>query len=401
MRMPAGELPLARELASAVAQRGAAGMLQRDTAPGPLTAGQVTKAIGYYKSQPQAYSVVIMLQIQEAVGVEPTGIVDAQTVQAVAVWQRDNGATPPEQKLPGVVAPPPLVVDGMAGPRTLPRLFAHGLNVKSEGLAFGKASQTGVIDKWHELTPKQRAEKLVELVNVHLKKAEVPSVIPALDEKTSNSGSFSFSTWQMKIGLKALEIAQPTVEQARDLVDTIYHEARHAEQWFRIAQLRAMQLRKKNPKATDAEIKALIVKETKIQADAVEAAIKKPLPEGSMQALIAQGWYDSVYGKDRPHRRAVFKELKAAAAELEKAEKAVEKNDTPANRAALAKAEERDRKVTAAYKNLPEENDAWATGPMTGPGVTSGAPAPPPPADPALGGIEKGVEELVGAGPLP
>ncbi len=205
----------------------------------------------------------------------------------------------------------------------------------------------------------------------------------------------------MKIGLEALEIAQPTVEQARDLVDTIYHEARHAEQWFRIAQLRAMQLRKKNPKATDAEIKALIVKETKIQADAVEAAIKKPLPDGSMQALIAQGWYDSVYGKDRPHRRAVFKELKAAAAELEKAEKAVEKNDTPATQAALAKAEERDAKVTAAYKNLPEENDAWATGPMTGPGVTSGAPAPPPPADPALSGIEKDVEELVGAGPLP
>ncbi len=152
MRQPAGELPLARELASAVAQRGAVGMLQRDPAPGPLTPAQVTKAIGYYKSQPQAYSVVIMLQIQEAVGVEPTGIVDAQTVQAVAVWQRDNGGTPPEQKLPGVVPPPPLAIDGMAGPRTLPRLFAHGLNVKSEGLAFGKASQTGVIDKWHELT---------------------------------------------------------------------------------------------------------------------------------------------------------------------------------------------------------------------------------------------------------
>jgi len=289
----------------------------------------------------------------------------------------------------------------MAGSRTLPRLFAHGLNVKSEGLAFGKASQTGVIDKWHELTPRKRAEKLVELVNVHLKKAEVPPVIPALDEKSNNAGSFSFSIWQMQIGLEALEIAQPTVEQARDLVDTIYHEARHAEQFFRIAQLRAMQLRKQNPKATDEAIKALIVKETKIQPDAVAAAVRKPLPEGSMQALIAQGWYDSVFGKGDPHRRATLKELTASAAALEKALKAVVVNETPATLAALVKADERHTKADAAYKNLPEENDAWATGPMTGPGVTSGAPAPPPPADPALSGIEKDVEKLVGVGPLP
>jgi hypothetical protein len=403
MRARAGDLPLARELACAVATRRVARILQRqegDAAPGLLTGAQVAKAIRFYEQQPATYTFLIRLQIQDAVGVEPTATFDEPTVQAVAAWQRDNGGTPPEQVLPGVTPPPPLKIDGMAGPRTLPRMFAHGLNVKSEGLAFGQEAQAGVIDTWRTLTPKQRAVELVRLVNTHLDKAGVPPVIPDPKDTGSNLGQFDFETWQMEIGVKALSKDQPTVEQARDVVDTIYHEARHAEQWFRIAQLRAMQLKLQSPKISDATVKKRIVAETKILPDVVEKAVKDPLAHGSMQALIAQGWYDSVYGVNSAHRERVLNEVAAADKARDAAFKLHQKKPTPANLKALEQARERRKKAVAAYKELPEENDAWATGPMTGPGVTKGAPdppAPPVPVDPSLAGIESDLQQLVGA----
>ncbi len=416
-RVPQGDLPLARALAAAVSRRPTpkspfelgpslpSRTLQRQEDDGaeadlPLTDAQVAKAISFYKQQPTTYTFLIRLQIQEAVGVEPTASFDAETVQAIARWQRDNGGTPPEQQLPGVTPPPPLKVDGMAGPRTLPRMFASGLNVKAEGLQFGQEAQAGVLDVWRDLTPEQRAAKLVTLVNTHLKKAGVPPVTPVTEETGLDAGSFDFELWQMVIGLKALSEAQPDVKQARDVVDTIYHEARHAEQWFRMAQLRATQLRRGSGKAADDRLVARIVAEMTIPPHIAEKAVKAPLPPGSMQALIAQGWFDSVYGAGRAHRKRTLDELEAAGKALAKARALAKKHPTPANEAALERARIRNREANAAYKNLPEENDAWATGPMTGPGVTSGAPdlpPLPPPTDPELAEIETDLEQLVGA----
>jgi len=161
-----------------------------------------------------------------------------------------------------------------------------------------------------------------------------------------------------------------------------------------------MQLRRGSGKAADDRLAARIVAEMEIQPDAAAKAVEAPLPPGSMQALIAQGWYDSVYGAGSAHRDRTLKELEAAGEALEKAEALEKKHPTPANKAARERAKIRDRKATAAYKNLPEENDAWATGPMTGPGVTRGAPdlpPLPPPTDPALAEIETELEQLVGA----
>ena len=386
MRASTGELPLARELAGAVARRRVAGILQRegeDPAPGPLSAAQVTKALSFYKKQPEKYTFLIRLQIQEAVGVEPTGVFDESTVQAIGVWQRDNGGTPPEQVLPGTTPPPPLAVDGMAGPRTLPRMFAHGLNVKSEGKAFGEEAQKGVIDEWHALTAEKRAAKLVELINGHLKKAGVPPVIPtpkadrhrrgpvrlrdlADDDRPQGAGDREADR---RAGARPRRHDLPRSSSRRAVVP---HRAaaRDADQEGQSeAQRRAGE---GEDRQADAD-----------PADTVEAAVKDPLPEGSMQALIAQGWFDSVYGAGSEHREAVLKELDAAGDALKAARKNVKKSDNQATRAALEQAIARNRKANAAYKNLPEENDAWTTGPMTGARRHEAArptmPPPPPP----------------------
>jgi hypothetical protein len=52
---------------------------------------------------------------------------------------------------------------------------------------------------------------------------------------------------------------------------------------------------------------------------------------------------------------------------------------TPANEAAVDRAQARFDKAFAAYQDLPEENDAWATGPAAAEGITRGTPGTPGP----------------------
>ncbi len=320
-----------------------------------LTPEQVASAMSFYRSQPEQYSPEIVSQIQAAVGVATTGSVDVATVQGVAAWQRDQGS-----------GDPPLVVDGMAGPRTLPRLFASGLNAPGHGQAFGEAAQTEVIDRWDELTPQERGTELVRLVNVHLEAAGIPPVAANIEDGGSTLGSFAFTTWTMDIGEVALKDEHLTLAEAKDVVNTIYHEARHAEQWFRMAQLRAGQGR------TGAQIAT----ETAIPANITEIAAGQPLEPGSMEALVAKGWYDSVYGSGRVHREAVLTELERADEALDAAVERFKADPTPANRAEARAARTRRTAAFNAYRELPEENDAWATGPLAESGVTAGSPEP-------------------------
>jgi hypothetical protein len=336
-----------------------------------LDDAQVTKAIRFYTSQPARYTPDIVREIQAAVGVEQTGTADEDTVQAVARWQSEQGSSDPALK-----------VDGMAGPRTLPRMFARGLNAAGEGQAFGEEAQAGVIDRWNDLTPRERADELVRLVNTHLEAAGVPAVTIDPRDTGNDSGSFHFARWQMRISLPAVSSAQLTLRDARELVDTIYHEARHAEQWFRIAQVRAGQGRAAGAIATELGIQRRI-------ADRAKA---DPLDPQSMQGVIALGWYDSVYGSGSAHREATLSTVEAAATARNRARDRNKAHPSAANQAALDAAEARFQPAHDAYRDLPEENDAWATGPMARAGVTSGSPPPPPPE-----ALLRALEALLGA----
>jgi hypothetical protein len=99
-----------------------------------------------------------------------------------------------------------------------------------------------------------------------------------------------------------------------------------------------------------------------IPLEVATEAVGKPFDPKSMEALVANGWYESVYGVDAQKRNATFKELEAADVELEAARKAVEKNDNATNRARLQRATERQQRAYAAYHNLPEETDAHRVG---------------------------------------
>jgi hypothetical protein len=332
-----------------------------------LDDAQVTKAIRFYTSQPTRYSADIMRQIQAAVGAPETGVADEDTVQAVARWQSTEGANDPALK-----------VDGMAGPRTLPRLFAHGLNAAGEGQAFGEEAQAGVIDRWNDLTPRERADELVRLVNVHLEAAGVPAVTIDARDIGVDAGNFHFQTWQMRIALPAVSKDSLTRDDAADIVNTVYHEARHAEQWFRMAQLQAGR----------GHSAAGIAFELGIPRRIANLAKAAPLDPESMQGVIAAGWYDSVYGSGAEQRNATLNTVEAAAKARDRARDRNAKHPSAANQAAQDAAEERFDRAHDRYRDLAEENDAWATGPMTGAGVTHGS---PPPEE-----LIKAIEELLG-----
>jgi uncharacterized protein YecT (DUF1311 family) len=99
-----------------------------------------------------------------------------------------------------------------------------------------------------------------------------------------------------------------------------------------------------------------------IPPDIAVAAKGKPYAPDSMEALVADGWYQSVYGVDAVHRENTLKELERADKELNEAQKAVQANDTPATQARLRRAQERRQRAFDAYHNLPEETDAHRVG---------------------------------------
>ncbi len=330
-----------------------------DPGDGPadlLDAAQVVEARRYYTAQPWRYTPSIIEQMRAALDLPPGGGLDDALIQAAGRFQSASSA-------------PELTVDGKIGPRTLPRLFRSGLNEEGEGEAFGEEVQTGVIDQWATLaTPEARRDALVGLVNQPLVAHGSIAVTPGWDTNTNNSGSFHFPTWEMRIGREALTPPTLSADEAKEIADTLYHEARHSEQWYRMAQLRAGQ-----------HLSArAITTELGIPSTVAAAAFADPLDPASVQGLVAQGWWDSVYGAGSAHREAVLTEVEAADTAMKAAEKRNEEHPSPANQAAFDAAQARFLRSHHNYTELPEENDAWATGPAAAEGISGGTPAPAP-----------------------
>jgi hypothetical protein len=350
------------------------------TGPAPLLDDkQVSDAQRFYSSQPWLYTKAIIEQLRTALSLEPAGGVDAALVLAVARYQTTEGAGDPALK-----------VDGMAGPRTLPRIFRGGLNRPGQGRQFSQAVQTGVIDEWAKLgTAEERLKKLVELVNAKLAAAGVPAVTEGFDTNPTNDGSFDFGPWKMLVGKQRLGTDTISADDASEVSRTVFHEARHTEQWFRMAQLRAGQGLSASAIATEQGIPARIAR----------LARANPLRRGTMEAVIAQGWWDSVYGAGANKREAVLTELDAADKALTAARAKLAKNHSAANQALVDKAEARNDKAFEAYRNLPEENDAWATEAEAAEGIKRGSPRPKP--APAAGPTGEGIDKPAGSPPAP
>ena len=302
-----------------------------------LKPDQVAKALAFYAKNKRQYTEQIITQIQIQIGVEPTGIADETMVQAVAEYQSTHTT---------------LKVDGMAGPRTLPAAFPSGLEADKQ-LGDYVDEVADILDNWVDLDDADsRVEALMEAVNKQLKESEVPECEFTIDNLSGSLAEFDFAIWSIALDRVAFDADAPTNAEMVDAANTVYHEARHAEQWYRMAQMLAGQGKKANK----------IADMMGIPVEQANEAVGDPLPPDSMEALIANGWYQSVYGVNAQHRERVFKELGAADKELEEAQKAVNANPSSANQKRLRRAQERRQRALTAYKDLPEENDAHRVG---------------------------------------
>jgi hypothetical protein len=178
-----------------------------------------------------------------------------------------------------------------------------------------------------------------------------PPTVTMADLPAGNGGNFGFPGWTLT--LARLPFAPTTVTDAifDNPYTAVYHEARHCEQWFRMAQLRA------GAGKTAAEIRTAMG----IDASAASAAAAKPLAPGSTEAAEAQTWWDSVYGTGASARNATLNEVMAALNALNSAKSADAGGSTPATQTALTQARTRFNTAYAAYRALPEEADAFGT----------------------------------------
>jgi hypothetical protein len=189
-----------------------------------------------------------------------------------------------------------------------------------------------VFNKWKKLKPEGRANEIGKHVNAELKKADSYPCDITLKDLGTTSGEFNFQTWALDLGEAALSNNDPTEAEMADMADTVYHEARHSEQWYRIARVRAGEGKTADEIASGLFIPAKVAKK----------AAKNPLKPSSgmfttkkgrerQQAKIAEGkdWEKSIYGAGATHRNEVLGDIQNRYAE---------------------------------YKALPEEKDAWAVG---------------------------------------
>lgn len=300
------------------------------TIPASLDAAAVSHARSYYVTQPQKFTPAVIGDIQDAVGAARTEKVDDDMIQGVARFQAGiNKSRAPT---------PPLAVDGIAGPRTLPILIPVGLATDAavEGYVADVKGAKEDLDKAE--TPEEKAAILAIAVNKQLSAAGVPTVVVILNADDANR--FSPDSWQ--ISLQPKELDDPNAGAT-----ILYHEARHAEQSWRIARMLAGQGR------TEAQI----VAETGIQAGIVAQAVKQPIAAGTVEALQAQGWHEREIGKESSEQSKA--RMSTATSALVTAIVAWKKSPTPQSEARMNAAYAEYQRAYLAYRNQPEEYDGF------------------------------------------
>ena len=217
---------------------------------------------------------------------------------------------------------------------------------------------------WGTLTPENRGARLGKAATDELKAINVYEPAIQVANIGSNAGQFQLTTWTLAIGLPQMSLPKVDDESAGNVAGTMFHEARHCEQFHRVARLLAGQ----GMSASD------IAKKMSIPVKTAADAATKPLKGDSADGKEAAPWLDSVYGGGADARTAVLTEMPrlrvpmaAALAEYDALAK-----DPKADPKAKAAAFKKWQDAYAAwkvsydkYRALPEEADAWKIGGKT------------------------------------
>ena len=224
------------------------------------------------------------------------------------------------------------IESGICGDATWASLEGQFGNL--EGLRT-EESVTGYVSDaygiWNSsMSADDRLAALQAQVNQELTAAGVPYVRFVLDPGTAPYALFDFTVWTAKVEPTPFEPAhaeQLTPEEQSQIAAAVYHEARHAEQWFQIARLLA------GLHDLDA---AAIHTAMQIPEEVAAQAVADPIRECTLSNGTAFEWYESVYGAGDPERRAVL--------------------------GSISDADQTNDRWADYRTRLPEESDAWDTG---------------------------------------
>jgi hypothetical protein len=255
------------------------------------------------------------------------------------------------------------------GNRATGRLLRAVLSRKETGISEETAAGRYVAiaktlhAEWDALkTPEGRVKKLTDAALAELKTVGVPAYAVAFKATLgAAAGQFDFPTWTMDVGRTPFEGANPGLDAVAELSDTIIHESRHCEQWFRMARRTA------GKGKTAAEVATLMG----IPQRVADEAVKAPLTAAGAELTEAETWWESVYGAKAADRNKVLDEVLKAGAAYNTAEAhrvAVAKNPSSTKADIDQATKDRDAAYTkfaaahAKYTALPEEADAWKIG---------------------------------------
>ncbi len=181
-------------------------------------------------------------------------------------------------------------------------------------------------NNWDQLTSGQRQDSLQTSLNKSLSSAGVPSIKIELKQFPAQlQGQFDFHNWKMYVNEDLVKDSKLSPKEASNLAQTIYHEARHGEQFYRVAELLASNPpdgQKRTPQEIAKKLQFFGVPGIALAQQAAQTGQKTPLsPE---QLIQARAWYQSVYGKDS-QREQVLKNLNSTEKAFSDIEKVVGK----------------------------------------------------------------------------
>jgi hypothetical protein len=175
---------------------------------------------------------------------------------------------------------------------------------------------------WQNMTVPERLSALKLAINTTLNAAGLPTC-DVIAEKMSGDTAGQFETRNWKLFVDSDLLNQPTLsnKNAIELGKTLYHEARHSEQFYRIAQMLASQPpdgQKRTPQQIANELN--LGNAFSVAQRATQSVQNTPLSPAQLQ--VANAWYQSMYGTGRNHSLQVYNQLATARQAYQKADHA-------------------------------------------------------------------------------
>jgi hypothetical protein len=262
-----------------------------------------------------------------------------------------------------------------APPAPIVQRAGSGLAAPKVTGAFTAEAQA-ILDTWDDLKPRDRAWRLADAASAQLEALGAPRIAGDFGDTrqmgANSYGAFSPALWQITLNEAGFR-DDCTAEQKARTVGTVYHEARHAEQYFRVARMLAGQAQ---PGANAASEGARIAKELGLREDVAAVAARSPLSdpakkksrskqeqqERETEYAEAKTWKDAM---DRYHGKGgVAETLKTAQARFYAARRGLA--ETPNDEALKKEYREAYAATRGAYliyqKQASVESDAWAVG---------------------------------------